>query len=127
MTIASKLRASLRSTPRLPRDEVTVELALSYARTLDRLFKRLREPEAQDSFTHHRRVISEIDTIGKRLDATLDRLGMSPGARPPAREAEPGGDPDAAALEQLRADAAAGAAGEHYAEAVDPAVTEADA
>lgn len=127
MTILSKLRISLRTTPRLPRDTATVELALRYAALLDDLFVRLDEHEAVESGAHHRRVIMEIDTIGKRLDAVLDRLGMSPGARPAVREADPGGDPDSATLDALRYDAAGGgAAGVDYTEAVDPTVAETD-
>ena len=130
MTISSKLRLALQSTPRLERDAATVELALTYGRLLDKLIKRLSEDEATDSPTHHARVIREIDVIGRRLDATLDRLGMSPGARPAVRGGGEGtgGDPASAALDGLRADAAgAGAAGVDYTEAVDPAVTAADA
>ncbi|MFD2763938.1 terminase small subunit [Micromonospora eburnea] len=132
MTISSKLRLALQETPRLPRDAATVELALTYARQLDRLIKRLGEEEAIDSPVHHKRVITEVDIIGRRLEATLDRLGMSPGARPAVRGGgqEAGGDPASGQLDQLRADAAAGgggAAGLDYTEAVDPAVTAADA
>lgn len=106
-----------------------MELALSYARQLDRLFVRLSEPEAVESPAHHKRVITEIDIIGRRLEATLDRLGMSPGARPAVRDGGQvvGGDPGSAALDGLRADAAAGTAGVDYAAAVDPAVAGADA
>jgi hypothetical protein len=129
MTIQSKLRRALQSTPLLERDEVTAELALVYARQLDRLFVRLGEDEAVESPTHHKRVITEIDIIGRRLEATLDRLGMSPGARPAVRGGGEGtgGDPASAALDQLRGDVDTGAAGVDYAEAVDPAVTAADA
>lgn len=129
MTISSKLRLALRDTPRLPRDAATVELALTYARHLDQLIVRLGEPESIDSPAHHKRVITEIDIIGRRLEATLDRLGMSPGARPAVRGGgqETGGDPATRQLDQLRADAAAGTAGVDYTEAVDPAVTAANA
>ena len=121
MTILSKTRAALRDTPRLPRDSATVELALKYAALLDDLFVRLDEHESVESSTEHRRVIMNIDTIGRRLDAVLDRLGMSPGARPPARDAEPGGDPANAALDAQRADATA-PAGIDYSPALDPSV-----
>jgi hypothetical protein len=129
VTIHSKLRLALQDAPRLPRDLAVVELALTYARELDRLFVRLAEPDAIDSPVHHKRVITEIDIIGRRLEAVLDRLGMSPGARPAVRATEPGagGDPDSAALAALRSDAAGGAPGLDYAAAVDPAVTAADA
>jgi hypothetical protein len=128
VTILSKVRAALQSTPRLDRDAATVELALAYARQLDRLFVRLSESEALESQAHHKRVITEIDIIGRRLESTLDRLGMSPGARPAVRDGgqSDGGDPDSAELDRLRRDAAAGAptSGRDYAAAVDPAVAE---
>jgi hypothetical protein len=129
VTISSRLRAALRSTPRLDRDAATVELALAYAKQLDRLFIRLSERDAVDSPTHHKRVITEIDIMGRRLQAILDRLGMSPAARRVMRDGGQavGGESDSAALDGLRADAAAGAAGVDYAAAVDPAVTAADA
>lgn len=121
VTIVSRLRAALKDTPRLPRDEATVHLALEYAALLTDLLTKLEEPEATENPSEHRRVIMSIDTIGRRLDACLDRLGMSPGARPPARDAEPGGDPASDALDALRTDASA-PAGIDYSPAVDPAV-----
>lgn len=122
VTVLSRLKASLKDTPVLPRDAATVQLALQYAALIDVLFIRLEEPEAVENPAQHRRVIMEIDTIGRRLDACLDRLGMSPGARPAARNAETGGDPASEALDGLRADADA-PAGIDYSPAVDPAVT----
>ncbi|HET7469606.1 MAG TPA: hypothetical protein VFJ81_08015 [Gemmatimonadales bacterium] len=124
MTIAEKLREALDSTTWEPRDAAVVELAVKYAAQLDELFVRLGEDEAVESATHHKRVITEIDIIGRRLEAVLDRLGMSPASRPVVRNGGEGtgGDADSAALDGLRADAAAGAAGVDYASALDPAV-----
>lgn len=107
MTIHSKLLKSLETTPVLMRDLVSVELALAYAEKLDGLLVRLGEEEALDSAAHHKRVITEIDIVGRRLEAMLDRLGLSPAARP----AVPSGggpavpDPTAAALDGLVRDA----------------------
>lgn len=126
MTILSKLRLSLKTTPLLPRDFATRELALSYAALLDGLFIRLEETESVENPTQHRRVIMEIDTIGRRLEAALEKLGMSPGSRPAIRETEGTGDPESEALDALRYESAGGAAGVDYTSAVDPAVTEAD-
>ena len=124
----SRLRASLRSTPRLERDAATVELALAYARQFDVLGAALAEIDPVESSVAHRRAVASYKDIGRMLEATLDRLGMSPGARPAVRDGgQVGGDPDSAALDRLRADAAAGTAGVDYAAAVDPAVTAADA
>jgi hypothetical protein len=124
VTILSKLRLALRDTPRLPRDAATVELALTFAKQLDRLVVRLAEA-VDEGPVQHKRVISEIDIIGRRLESALDRLGMSPGARPAVRGSEvTGGDPNSVALDGLRTDAAAGAARFDYAASVDPAVAE---
>lgn len=130
MTVAADLAESLRTTPVLPRDAVTVALAHRYAGALDDLFDRLEDMEAQEDGAHHARTVLEITRIGARLEATLDRLGMSPGARPATRGAEgqTGDDPARDSLDTLRRDADAGApaSGVDYAAAVDPAVTAAD-
>lgn len=123
---------ALETTPRLPRDVAAVALALEYATILDDATDRLRdagEGEAEDG-KDFGRMIAVIARVGPRYEAMLDRLGLSPGARPATRDGEGiGGDPASAALERARADAAAGApaSGIDYAAAVDPAVTEADA
>jgi hypothetical protein len=145
MTISADLDESLGTTPVLPRDAVTVAIARRYAAALDDCFDELvgaarpcprcrqvyDDGDAVEDGAAHARVVLEISRLGARLEATLDRLGMSPGARP----AVPGGGgmsgPTAAdsALSQLERDAAAGApaSGVDYTAEVDPAVTEADA
>lgn len=127
--IATALERALESMTLLKRDGAIAELARVYARELDGLFTRLGEDEATDSATHHKRVITEIDIMGRRLEAVLDRLGMSPGARPAVRGGGEGesDDPATRALDELRADTAAGTAGIDYAAAVDASVTAADA
>lgn len=137
MSIESALEQALESTPRLPRDLATVQLALRYAELLDDAFDALAvEPSLEDGERDdgamHARTVLEISRIGARLEATLDRLGMAPSARPAVTGnggGESGPTAEAVALEQLRADAAAGApaSGLDYAAAVDPAVTAADA
>lgn len=135
MSVEDALAAALESTPRLPRDEAVVQLALRYAETLDDSFRALAfrvpaEDGERDDGAARARTVLEISRLGARLEATLDRLGMTPGARPAVRgDGGEGADPARGALERLRADAAAGAptAGVDYTEAVDPAVTEADA
>jgi hypothetical protein len=122
--------AGLDTTPRLPRDAVTVALGQRYAETLDDLFDMLTSGEAAEDGAAHARVILEITRIGARLEAVADKLGMAPGARPAADpKGGAGVDPASVALDNLRTDAAAGypAAGIDYAAGVDPAVTEADA
>jgi hypothetical protein len=129
VTVAEDLAKSLRTTPTLPRDAVTVALAHRYAATLDACFDALTGWQAEEDPATHARVILEITRIGARLEATLDRLGMSPGARPATRGAEgmTGDDPARDSLDTLRRDADAGApaSGVDYAAAVDPAVAEA--
>jgi hypothetical protein len=130
MSVEGALEESLESTPHLPRDRVTVQLALRYAEALDDCFAALTGVEASEDAAAHARVILEITRLGARLEACLDRLGMSPGARPsiPNLGGERGQSPDTAALDQLRRDAAAGApaSGIDYAAGVDPSVAEAD-
>lgn len=130
MTIGGDLRQSLETTPVLPRDRATIALAKRYADALDDCFDDLLNGEAAEDGAEHARKILEIARVGARLEAMLDRLGMSPSARPAVTGS--GGetvvDPATAELERLRADAAAGAptTGLDYAAAVDPAVTAAD-
>lgn len=115
----------------MPRDTVAVALALRYADALDDCFDDLVNGDAAEDGAAHARKVLEIARVGQRLEAMLDRLGMSPSARPaiPPNGADRGGDPASADLERARADAAAGApsSGIDYAAAVDPSVAEADA
>jgi hypothetical protein len=131
VTISSELDEALESTPVLPRDSVAVALARRYANALDDCFDSLINDEASEDGAAHARVILEISRLGGRLEAMLDRLGMSPAARPavPTGGGASGPTVAGAALEQLERDAAAGAptSGVDYTAAVDPAVTEADA
>lgn len=146
MTITGDLDESLDTTPRLPRDAVTVALARRYAAALDDCFDELigvarpcprcratyDEGDAVEDGAAHARVILEISRLGARLEATLDRLGMAPSARPavPGGAGGIGGTSSAgAALEQLERDSGAGApaSGVDYTAAVDPAVADADA
>ena len=130
--IEGAFEEALETTPRLPRDAVTVQLAYRYAEALDDMFERLgTDHDVAEDLAAHARVILEITRIGARFEACLDRLGMSPGARPaiPSVGGERGESPDTRALDALRSDAAHGAptAGIDYAASVDPAVTDADA
>jgi hypothetical protein len=130
MTILSDLEDALATTPRMPRDGMAVALLYRYARALDDCFDDLTSPDAVENGAAHARVVLEITRLGARVEAMLDRLGMSPAARPmiPGPGGERGGDPASAELDRLRSDAAAGAptTGVDYTAAVDPAVTEAD-
>jgi hypothetical protein len=128
-SLEAALNESLRSTPHLPRDRAMIELARHYARMLDDAADRLSdagEGEAEDG-RDFARMAALIARIGPRYEATLDRLGMSPGARPAVRGGEHDGrtDPAAAALAVLQSGGVA--AGVDYAAGVDPAVTAADA
>lgn len=114
--------------PHLPRDLAAVHLARTYASmlddALDRLAERQEEEEDDDGSRAFARVVAIIAKIGPRYEAVLDKLGMSPGARPAVRGGEPHGvDPAAAALDQLRNGAAP--AGFDPAAHLDPAVAEA--
>jgi len=130
VTISGELDEALESTPVLPRDSVAVALARRYANALDDCFDSLINDEAAEDGAAHARVILEISRLGGRLEAMLDRLGMSPAARPAVPTGGGGGGPSPAgvALEQLERDAAAGAptSGVDHTAFVDPAVTEAD-
>jgi hypothetical protein len=128
-SLEAALDESLRSTPHLPRDRAMIELARHYARMLDDAADRLTDAgdgEAEDG-RDFARMAALIARIGPRYEATLDRLGMSPGARPAVRGGEHDGrvDPAAGALAILQSGGVA--AGVDYAAAVDPAVAEADA
>jgi hypothetical protein len=112
----------------MDRDAAAVDLALRHAKHLDVLSDALTELDPIENPSDYRRVVASYRDFARMLQETLDRLGMNPAARPvrPAGT-EAGGDPASAALDGLRADAAAGTAGVDYAAVVDPAVTEADA
>lgn len=106
---ATSLRAALdealRTTPYMPRDTAMVMLARRYADTLDDAYDRMTEAsESEDDEPRNfARMVAVIAKIGPRYEATLDKLGMSPGARPATRGGEPHGvDPAAAALEGLQ-------------------------
>jgi hypothetical protein len=136
-SIEGALEVALETTPRLPRDMATVQLALRYAELLDDLFAALGKQVApedaeRDDGAEYARTVLAIARTGARFEATLDRLGMAPSARPAVTGiggGEHGPTAEAVALEQLRADASAGApaSGVDYAAAVDPAVAAADA
>lgn len=119
------LEAALESTPHLPRDRAAVHLARSYAAMLDDAMDRMTEraEEDEDESRAFGRMVTIIAKIGPRYEAVLDKLGMSPGARPATRGGEPHGvDPAAVALEGLRSAAADGI---DQASSVDAAVAEA--
>jgi hypothetical protein len=114
---------ALRTAPHLPRDVAAVHLARTYAGMLDDATDRLTEhgEEHDEQSRDFARVVAVIAKIGPRYEAVLDKLGMSPGARPAVRGGEPHGvDPSASALDELRNGAAA--AGVDPAAYVDPAV-----
>jgi hypothetical protein len=130
--IYEALLEGLETTPRLPRDAVTVALAFRYAERLDDLFDLEAGDAAAEDAAAHARITLEITRMGARLEAMLDRLGMAPSARPAISGAgggESGPTAEAGELAGLRADADRGhpASGIDYAASVDPAVTAADA
>jgi hypothetical protein len=96
---------AIATTPKLPRDLAAVHLARTYAAMLDDATDRLTEhgEEESDDSRDFARVVTIISKLGPRYEALLDKLGMSPGARPAVRGGEPHGvDPSAAALDDLR-------------------------
>jgi hypothetical protein len=104
-----------------------IALARHYADLIDDATDRLFEAEEEDQARDFARMVAIVAKIGPRLEATLDRLGMSPGARPAVRNGgDAGGDPASAALERVRSDTAAASDGVDYAAAVDPSVAAAD-
>jgi hypothetical protein len=132
VSIEGALEQALETTPLLPRDITARQLALRYAEALDEAFDALVAVECAEDGAAHARKVLEIARLGQRLEVMLDRLGMTPAARPvvPNEGGSRGGSsPESDSLDQLRRDAAAGApnSGIDYAAAVDPAVTEADA
>lgn len=126
------LLVALETTNVLPRDAAAVALACRYAERLDDLLEMsLSGLDVAESNAERARVTLEITRMGARLEGMLDRLGMTPAARPALPMGGGGGGttPEADSLDQLRRDAAAGApsSGVDYSAAVDPAVAEADA
>lgn len=117
---------AVRTAPRLPRDAATVHLARHYAAMLDDAFDRLQDGAEQDGEDSRdfARVVNIVAKIGPRYEAVLDKLGMSPGARPAARGGDPhGSSPASQTLRELQSGAAAH--GVDPAAGVDPAVAEA--
>ncbi len=126
-SLSTSLRKALDSTPRLPRDRASVRLAMHYAGLLDDAFDRLTETgEDGDNLANFNRMAALIAKIGPRYEATLDKLGMTPGARPALRGGDPAGvSPAASWLAHLQTGRTP--PGVDPGSAVDPAVTEADA
>lgn len=128
-SLRAALVASLESTPHLPRDRAMIALALRYADMIDDAQDRAGEADDDDQARNVARMIGLVAKIGPRLEAVLDKMGMSPGARPATTGGAPlnGTDPGSAALAGLQAGRPGSPApGIDYAAAVDPAVTEAD-
>ncbi len=126
-SLSTSLRKGLDSTPRLPRDRAAIRLAMHYASLLDDAFDRLREVgEDGDSLANFNRMAALIAKIGPRYEATLDKLGMTPGARPAVRGGDPAGvSPAASWLAFLQSGGTP--PGFDPGASVDPSVAEADA
>lgn len=125
-SLLGALDEALRSTPALPRDRAVITLARRYAATLDDAYDRMNEAgeDEEDQPRNFARMVAVIAKIGPRYEAVLDKLGMSPGARPATRGGDPHHvDPAAAALADLQSGTAAD--GPNRAPAVHPAVAEA--
>lgn len=115
---------SIRTAPHMPRDLAAVHLAGAYADMLDDAVDRLGQAADDDESRAYGRYVAVVSKIGPRYEATLDKLGMSPAARPAIRGGEPHGvDPSAQALDALRNGAPA--PGVDPAAYLDPSVTEA--
>lgn len=121
------LLAALASTPRLPRDDAMVTLALSLATMIDDAIDRLGEADEEDEARDFHRMITMVDRLSARYVLTLDRLGMSPGSRPTLQGGEGDNRPDPAtsALERLQSESAGATPRQHPGAALDPAVAEA--
>jgi hypothetical protein len=129
-SLRAALVAALEDAPYLPRDRAAVALALRYADLLDDAQDRVEQADDDDESRAYGRYVAVVAKIGPRLEAVLDRMGMTPGARPAVPGGSPHGsapDPRAVALEQLQQSAGAPAPGIDPAAFVDPAVEEADA
>lgn len=125
-SLSTSLRKALDNTPRLPRDRAAVRLAMHYAGLLDDAFDRLTETgEDGDNLANFNRMAALIAKIGPRYEATLDKLGMTPGARPAARGGDPAGvSPAASWLAFLQSGGTP--PGFDPGTSVDPSVTAAD-
>lgn len=126
-SLSAALQTALADTPHLPRDRAMIALAVRYAALLDDATDRLQEAadtmadtDGQDGARDFGRMITVVTRLGPRLEAVLDKLGMSPGSRRADGSTHVPDDPAAAALGDLRA---AFAARVDLAAAVDPAVT----
>jgi hypothetical protein len=118
------LETALRTTPHLPRDVAMIALARQYAAMLDDANDRLAQALEEDEQRAFQRMVNVVTKVGALYAATLDKLGMSPGARPAVRGGEPHSvDPSAAALAELQSGAAP--AGADPSAHLDPAVAEA--
>lgn len=129
-SLSAALELGLQSTPHLPRDIASIALARTLATLLDDAQDRLTDA-AEDQTEDGRdfaRMVTVIDRLAPKYAAMLDRLGMSPGARPATRGGELDGRTDPAAGELARLQSAAPGApadGLDYAEDLHPAVAEA--
>lgn len=130
-SLRAALDESLRSTPHLPRDQAVIAVACHLADLLDDATDRLTdaaEGETEDG-RDFARMVTVIDRLTPKYLAALDRLGMSPGARPQTRAGEHDGrtDPAAAELAKLQSSGPGSpSAGIDYAAHLDASVTEAD-
>lgn len=125
-SLLDALDDALRTTPALPRDRAVITLARRYAATLDDAYDRMSEAgeDEEDQPRNFARMVAVIAKIGPRYEAVLDKLGMSPGARPATRGGDPHHvDPAAAALADLQSGEPAH--GVDPAQGVHPAVAEA--
>lgn len=126
-SLRAALDEALRTTPYMPRDVAMVTLARRYADTLDDAYDRLDEAseDEEEQPRNFGRMVAVIAKIGPRYEAVLDKLGMSPGARPATRGGEPHGvDPAAAALASLQSGGSP--AGVDTSAHLHPAVADAD-
>lgn len=127
-SLRAALDAALTTTPVLPRDAAILALARQYADLIDDATARLSDAAEDDEARDFARMVATIARLGPRYEATLDRLGMSPGARSATRNGDPQGvnggpDPGSVALDRLTGGSAAGpAAGIDYTAFVDSAV-----
>lgn len=121
------LTAALGTTPRLPRDNAVVTLALTLADQLDTALDQLEQADEDDEARNFHRMMVVIDKLTIRYLQTLDRLGMSPGSRPAVQggEGDRRTDPADGHLARLQGAATGAAAGQHPGAALDPAVAEA--
>lgn len=128
-SMRAALDDALTEAPHLKRDRAMIALAYRYADLIDDALDRADQAEDDEQARDFARMVAVIAKIGPRLEAALNAMGMSPGARPATRNGGEHGtapDPGSVALDQLTG-AGGAPAGVDYAAAVDPSVTEADA